>query len=649
MPYELKTIRHYNTGPPKGFRLCRSLLHRAQPKEVPTPSINKTYIMSSYQDYTTIISVRQTPPAKQARSPSTEALSKEIRYKLIGQDVKRIARLPLTIPNAFIHASLRERGLGICSLLNSVPAILLQRLNNLAAIRDHAAIESTFETGTLQKIPERIGPLPSKTPRPGMVSDKVPPPNTVQLGYPIPPNIEVAGITLRPSSYALMSSPLRHDHLAKRIADAARDEEWTVEVEPNIWDTEGIRPPKWKPLKSTYHGRLGSNGRRAVPVGAGNSLSPTPITVEEATSRSQPQHNINEANHPTTEVIQSGQAKPAVPSSDPATRPIQSPLREPVAIQAKQGKPGNSQFQIAPEASLPRGPGSKPPSTQRVFAGAAGYLATVDGNVPTGEGDCSAPAGKDWASDPDLAHAPDSNRYKNSPLTISTRHNFDLIKMASAKTVYTTEERIDLIKLYIENGRSAAATLRKFKAKYGPNTQKWRETGSVTDDKTSLTGRPVTVTIPEAVDKVRDLYTEEPTTSTTRASQVFNISRRERPMRVLSYVFEFNSRGKDLAAGKFDTHLPEKDLSGIEKQNAKTSNSVVAECIIYRRYCYAQQKMHQSFSYYASTLNVFNLTAYQLQTNEVYCYVSHERGTCVCSYLKTLQENVHKSRDDKKR
>ncbi|KAF2904487.1 hypothetical protein ILUMI_01690, partial [Ignelater luminosus] len=41
--------------------------------------------------------------------------------------------------------------------------------------------------------------------------------------------------------------------------------------------------------------------------------------------------------------------------------------------------------------------------------------------------------------------------------------------MASAKTVYTTEERIDLIELYIENGRSAAATLRKFKAKYGPN------------------------------------------------------------------------------------------------------------------------------------------------------------------------------------
>ncbi|KAF2895861.1 hypothetical protein ILUMI_10314 [Ignelater luminosus] len=88
--------------------------------------------------------------------------------------------------------------------------------------------------------------------------------------------------------------------------------------------------------------------------------------------------------------------------------------------------------------------------------------------------------------------------------------------MASAKTVYTIEERIDLIELYIENGRSAAATFRKFKAKYGPNVtltiftitklyQKWRETGSVTDDKTSLTGRPVTVATPEAVDKVRDL------------------------------------------------------------------------------------------------------------------------------------------------
>ena len=48
-------------------------------------------------------------------------------------------------------------------------------------------------------------------------------------------------------------------------------------------------------------------------------------------------------------------------------------------------------------------------------------------------------------------------------------------KMASAKTVYSTEERVDIIKFHYKNGCSATATLRKFKGKYGHHaTLTWK-------------------------------------------------------------------------------------------------------------------------------------------------------------------------------
>ena len=54
--------------------------------------------------------------------------------------------------------------------------------------------------------------------------------------------------------------------------------------------------------------------------------------------------------------------------------------------------------------------------------------------------------------------------------------------------------------------------------------EKFERTGSVLDDSESKTGRPVTVTTPETVETVRELYQEEPTTSVRRASAQLGIS-----------------------------------------------------------------------------------------------------------------------------
>ena len=42
--------------------------------------------------------------------------------------------------------------------------------------------------------------------------------------------------------------------------------------------------------------------------------------------------------------------------------------------------------------------------------------------------------------------------------------------MATAKTIYTTEERVFIVKAYYQNGESAAAAQRKFSSRYGIHT-----------------------------------------------------------------------------------------------------------------------------------------------------------------------------------
>ncbi|KAJ8966377.1 hypothetical protein NQ314_003553 [Rhamnusium bicolor] len=99
---------------------------------------------------------------------------------------------------------------------------------------------------------------------------------------------------------------------------------------------------------------------------------------------------------------------------------------------------------------------------------------------------------------------------------------------------------------------------------------------------------------------------------------------------------------------KHDTHLKEKELSRKEKEKDKTSNSVVA---VYDLQAVLPCPTGDATSlYYVSKLNVFNFTVYQLQNNEVGCYVWHEgqgqRGaneiaSRVWHYLVNLNAKAH--------
>ena len=55
-------------------------------------------------------------------------------------------------------------------------------------------------------------------------------------------------------------------------------------------------------------------------------------------------------------------------------------------------------------------------------------------------------------------------------------HVFLFINMATAKTTYSTEERVDIVKLYFENQGSLAETSRKFRTKYGRHSTLANET-----------------------------------------------------------------------------------------------------------------------------------------------------------------------------
>lgn len=114
-----------------------------------------------------------------------------------------------------------------------------------------------------------------------------------------------------------------------------------------------------------------------------------------------------------------------------------------------------------------------------------------------------------------------------------------------------------------------------------------------------------------------------------------------------------NQEEKTHIEHKYTTHLKEKELSRSEKQADKASDKVVA--VFDLQAILPCPIGNASSFYYVSKLNVFNLTMFELQTNQAYCYLWHEAeakrgadeiGSCLWNYLRNLQENVSNS-DDK--
>lgn len=112
---------------------------------------------------------------------------------------------------------------------------------------------------------------------------------------------------------------------------------------------------------------------------------------------------------------------------------------------------------------------------------------------------------------------------------------------------------------------------------------------------------------------------------------------------------------KNQMQNKYDTHLKEKELSRSEKQADKASDKVVT---VYDLQAVLPCPIGNAPRlYYVSKLNVLNLTMFELQANQAYCYLWHEAeakrgadeiGSCVWYYLRNLQENVSNSADKSK-
>lgn len=112
----------------------------------------------------------------------------------------------------------------------------------------------------------------------------------------------------------------------------------------------------------------------------------------------------------------------------------------------------------------------------------------------------------------------------------------------------------------------------------------------------------------------------------------------------LCAVYENSSFGeKEKIQEKYETHLLEKDLTRLEKENDKLSDKEVA---VYDLQAVLPCPLGQTSPfYYVSKLGVYNFTIFDLKTNDVSCYVWNEAeanrgaieiGSCVLRYLELI-------------
>lgn len=101
---------------------------------------------------------------------------------------------------------------------------------------------------------------------------------------------------------------------------------------------------------------------------------------------------------------------------------------------------------------------------------------------------------------------------------------------------------------------------------------------------------------------------------------------------------------------KYESHILEKDLTRVEKDNdKKNENKKVVVAVYDLQAVMPVPKGEVSTFYYVSKVNVLNFTIYDIKTNEVSCFMWHEgeakRGSneiasCVLRYLYNLKEKM---------
>ncbi|KAK9729989.1 Helix-turn-helix domain (DUF4817) [Popillia japonica] len=111
---------------------------------------------------------------------------------------------------------------------------------------------------------------------------------------------------------------------------------------------------------------------------------------------------------------------------------------------------------------------------------------------------------------------------------------------------YPTEVRVELIKYYYKSGESLAATARHLRTLFGRNNAptdgkgkkkeinlekivvKFEATASAADERyerSTVRERQNTIRVPETIERVREHFTAQPSTSNSRASQELEIPR----------------------------------------------------------------------------------------------------------------------------
>ncbi|KAJ1518843.1 hypothetical protein ONE63_011547 [Megalurothrips usitatus] len=97
-----------------------------------------------------------------------DVTKKKLRFldNNIRKYIKEILHLPRQTADAYIHAPMKFGGLGIPSMMVSVPAIYLRRLNNLQANGQAKDLQACMKTTVITKLMERLKTMTSQIPSP---------------------------------------------------------------------------------------------------------------------------------------------------------------------------------------------------------------------------------------------------------------------------------------------------------------------------------------------------------------------------------------------------------------------------------------------------------------------------------------------------
>lgn len=224
------------------------------------------------------------------QSPKVDGSILSAADRLIKAAVKKMLHLNIHTPDAALHASVRDGGLGIIELRHALPQTFSKRLKNLRPSEDDAPLTASLQSESTTKLISRIDRLAGETPVSQIWRESLSNAPTLQgleNAYEDPAsrewlrrkptgwtgrdfvravqlqtnNLPTKGIMSNPPeerrcrggcdkvesiSHVLQQCPAthweridRHNAIVNRIARHTREKGWTTEVEPHVRHVDG--------------------------------------------------------------------------------------------------------------------------------------------------------------------------------------------------------------------------------------------------------------------------------------------------------------------------------------------------------------------------------------------------------------------------